>query len=327
MYGKPKELTIQEILKRVSEWDLWSYYVPGIVLKTPFLSPLMKDTTPSASLFQSRDGNLLLKDFRLGTYTIWSFLQTKYGLTFYEALLTVNNDFNLGLVKVKLNKPTTNAFFGLATKQKAVSTGDTTFKIKVRKWNKADEDYWKQFGLTTQFLEEHNVKPLENYWVNYKLVYCHTEYDPAYSYEFGRAKRKIYRPLTKQRNFRFLTNAKDHIWQGIKYLPTKGDSLIITKSYKDVLVLKSLGYNSVAPQSEAVNIEKDTIIDLKSRFSNIYLLYDNDEPGKKYSNKVCVEHNLIPIFVPEPSASHKDISDYRQVHGEKKTLEFLIKSL
>lgn len=321
MYGKPKELTIKEILKRVSEWDLWNYYVPGIPLKTPFLSPLMKDKTPSASLFQARDGSLLLKDFRLGTYTIWSFLQTKYGLTFAEALLTVNNDFNLGLTKVKLDKPTTNAFFGIVGQEKPIITEETKLHIKARKFNKADEEYWNQFGLSIEFLQENKVKALENYWVNDKLVYWYTEYDPAYSYEFGNAKRKIYRPMSKKKEYRFLTNVKDETWQG--KLPKTGDTLIITKSYKDVLVLNSLGYASTAPQSESANIDEHIITDLKSRFNNIYLLYDNDAPGKKYSEKICNQHNLIPIFVPEPCNLHKDISDYRKLHGENSTLKFL----
>jgi hypothetical protein len=321
MYGKPKELTINEILKRVSEWDLWNYYVPGIPLKTPFLSPLMKDKTPSASLFQARDGRLLLKDFRLGTYTIWSFLQTKYGLTFGEVLLTVNNDFNLGLARVKLNKPTTNAFFGIACNETPVVIADTKLNIKARKWNKADEEYWNQFGLSVEFLQNNNVKALENYWVNDKLVYWYTEYDPAYSYEFGNAKRKIYRPMSKNKQYRFLTNVKDNTWQG--KLPKTGKDLIITKSYKDVLVLNSLGYISVAPQSEAANIEESVVTNLKSRFNNIYLLYDNDIPGKKYSAKICEQHDLIPIFVPEPSNLHKDVSDYRKEHGENSTLKFL----
>tara|TARA_R110000868_G_scaffold28617_4_gene107114 strand:+ start:11760 stop:12737 length:978 start_codon:yes stop_codon:yes gene_type:complete len=325
MYGKPKELTIKEILKRVSEWDLWNYYVPGIPLKTPFLSPLMKDKTPSASLFQSRDGSLLLKDFRLGTYNIWSFLQTKYGLTFIEALLTVNNDFNLGLAKVKLDKPTTNAFFGILSGEKPTITGDTKLNIKSRKWNKVDEEYWDQFGLSTEFLQNNNVKALENYWINDKLVYWYTEYDPVYSYEFGNAKRKLYRPMSKKKEYRFLTNVKDDTWQG--KLPKSANILIITKSYKDVLVLNILGYASTAPQSEAANIEESIITNLKSRFKKIYLLYDNDTPGKKYSEKVCNQHNLIPIFVPEPCNLHKDISDYRKIHGESNTLKFLKNAL
>jgi hypothetical protein len=323
MYGKPvKELTIDEILSRVSEWDLWSYYIPGVQLKKKFKSPLRKDEEPSASLFVNRQNSILFKDFGTGqTMNIWSFLQARYNVTFREVLLLVNNDFNLKLACRAFKVKPSMELFGVATNRVVEQRAPSVIKIKKRAWSLKDKEYWGQYGLTSSFLDSRNVKPIQNYWVNDHLVYWHSDYNPAYSYEFERGKRKVYSPFAKK--FKFLTNAGDKVVQGLAYLPETGESLIITKSYKDVLVLQSLGYHSIAPQSESMTIDSALIDNLKTRFKYIYLLYDNDATGKKYSKKLCEQYRLMPIFVPEPV---KDISDYRKTYGIVKTLG-LLKSL
>jgi len=320
MYGVPKELTIETILKKVSEWDLWRYYLPGAKLGGSFNSPLRKDRTPSASLFVANNGSILLKDFKLGTFNIWQYLQVTYQLTFIEALLAVNNDFNLQLVaKPTFSKPTME-IFGIVTNEKAEAREVASIKIKRRDWQDVDRNYWGRLGLSSNFLDSRKVVPLDNYWVNDALLYWFNKYSPAYSYEFGGGIRKIYSPLASK--FKFLTNAGEHIIQGEEFLQP-ADTLIITKSYKDVLVLANLGYQAVAPQSESTNISDEFITNAKQEYQDIYLLYDNDETGMKYSDKVSTEYSLIPIFVPQPV---KDISDYRLLHGEDLTRE-LIKTM
>lgn len=318
MYGKPKEFTIEEILKKVSEWDLWNYYIPGISLGKAFCNPLRNDKNPSASLFVARNGALLMKDFAGTTMNIWMFLQAKYGLTFYESLVTVNNDFNLKLLnKPKISFPTME-IFGITTNKKLEPQEASVIKIKKRIWNEVDEAYWGQYGLSIEFLIEHKVLALQNYWLNDKLFYWYSKNNPMYSYEFGYSKRKLYAPLAKK--YKFITNAGDSILQGYEYLPKEADILIITKSYKDVLVLKKLGFSSFAPQSESMNIPEKVITSIKLRFKAIYLLYDNDATGIKFSKKICDAHGFVPIFIPKPV---KDVSDYRKKHGEKNTLNML----
>lgn len=318
MYGKPKELTIEEITKRVSEWDLWCYYVPGAEIGKSFRSPLREDKSPSVALFVAKTGAVLMKDFAGETINIWKFLQLKYGLTFYEALLTVNNDFNLKLTADKRAPKPTMEFFGLPQRLEVEKAAPKIITIKARPWNKNDVEYWAKYNLSLDFLNSRNVKPVQNYWINEQLIYWHTDYNPVYSYEFGRGLRKLYAPMAKK--FKFLTNAGDNILQGFQFLPETADKLIITKSYKDVLVLESLGYYSFAPQSESMNIPDRYITNIKSRFNTIYLLYDNDSTGLKFSEKICSKHDFSPIFVPKPE---KDISDFIAKYGKDCTLQLL----
>ncbi len=314
-YGNSTELSIEEILKRISEWDLWSYYIPNVELHKKILSPLRTEKRPSASLFVTKEGNILLKDFRLGTFNIWKFLEYKYNLNFYEVLLTINNDFNLKLTCKKLYRKPTMEFFGIIRNvQPKLDKHIVDLKIKKRDWNHIDTQYWGQYKMPISFLKKkrnHKVIPLQNYWVNDKLVYWYTDFNPAYSYEFGKnlenvALRKLYTPFSE---YKWLTNTGHDLLQGEDDLPWIDDNLIITKSYKDVLLLTFLEMNSLAPQSESSIISEEKVNTLKKRFTNIYLLFDNDDTGRKYSKINCEKYNFIPIFVPNDNIS-KDISDF-----------------
>jgi hypothetical protein len=321
MYGVPKVLSISEILKSVSEWDLWSYYIPGVKLGGSFNSPLRKDDNPSASLFVGRTGTILLKDFKLGTFNIWQFLQQKYGLTFVETLQVVDHDFNLGLsTKNSLEKAATMEYFGIANNRKVEVAQSAKLPIKKRKWKLIDKHYWAGFGLSLEFIQECDIIPLQNYWVNDELVYWFSIYDPAYSIEFGRGKRKIYRPLAEK--FKWITNAGHDVVQGDKLLARTAEVLIITKSYKDVLLLRTLGYEAVAPQSETVFIPSKKYEDYEKRFQLKYILWDNDETGRLFSDKFATLHGLTPIFVPEES-KEKDISDFRKAYGHEETVALM----
>lgn len=322
MYGLVRyDLTKEEILKRVSYLDLWSYYIPGVQLKKPFLSPLRDEKTPSANIFPTQDGKIIFKDFKLGTYTIWNFLMEKYHLTFREMLLMINNDFNLGLEVNNKNRPTME-FYGIPKKQKVPKDNpETIIEIKKRDFNKWDELYWKQYHLPIEFISKRNVYALQNFWINDKLVYWYNQYNPAYCYDFvSDKKKKIYCPYSK--NYRFVTNADNSVWQGDDFLNLHGDNLIITKSYKDVLALSFMNNHSVSPQSESQIFSEQRINMYKRRFENIYVLYDNDEVGIKYSTLNCQKYELKQIFIPLNSDC-KDITDYLKKYGINNSINLL----
>ena len=104
-----------------------------------------------------------------------------------------------------------------------------------------------------------------------------------------------------------------------------GEDLVITKSLKDVMVLYEYGVTAIAPCSENVFVTASQFQKLKSKFKNIYLNYDNDEPGIKAMCKIKkLFSGLRIVFLPRHSGD-KDISDFRKAHGHKKTLELIEK--
>ena len=61
------------------------------------------------------------------------------------------------------------------------------------------------------------------------------------------------------------------------------------------------------------------IKELKSRFTRVVVLYDNDfnskdNPGQMMAGKICDEHTLINIYIPTEYQS-KDISDLIKNYG------------
>lgn len=90
---------------------------------------------------------------------------------------------------------------------------------------------------------------------------------------------------------------------------------------KDVLVLRSMGFSAIAPQGEGNKWEESLVKQLKRRFSNIIVLYDNDEAGRKHSATVATSFGCKEIFL----LKSKDISDHVLKWGRKYTLKCLKK--
>jgi len=143
---------------------------------------------------------------------------------------------------------------------------------------------------------------------------------------------KIYQPFSKE--YKFMNNNDYSVWEGWTQMPSTGDLLIITSSRKDVMsIVSTTDYPAVALQSESVLPKKQVIEELKSRFKDIYILYDNDfnsneNNGRKYGANLANAFNCIQIEIPSEYES-KDYSDLVRNHGQhlaKNLLESLIKT-
>lgn len=308
-------LSQKAILDKVSEYDLWMYYLGHCTLNKAFRSPLRKDTRPSAILYVTTKGKIVMKDF--GTkevLDIFGFME-RLGYTYKDSLLKIDLDFKLGFSYHRHSPKATPVI----TNYKPEYKRDTChIMIKRKPWSGETYNYWKKFAITKAILEKYSVYSLECYWIvknNSTQQYCATK-NPIFCYDFKDLKYKIYKPL--DHNFRFVTNADSNILQGYNQLAESGDMLIITKSLKDVMVLDSLGYNSVAVQSENSLPEKYIVDSLKQRFTCIFVLFDNDSAGIEGSDKFCKMHNLHNIVIPKESKT-KDISEYIKMYGISKT--------
>lgn len=103
----------------------------------------------------------------------------------------------------------------------------------------------------------------------------------------------------------------------------KSESLVITKSMKDVMCLYQYGITAIAPCSENIFVTESQYQKLKTKYKYIYLFYDNDEPGIKAAIKIKKQHPDIKILYLPRHGGDKDISDYRKAHGDRKTSELI----
>ena len=317
------KLSQNSILEQVSEYDLWRYYLGEVQIGKVFKSPLREDNNPSASLFVTSTGKVLIQDFGLGkAINIFSFLKLKYNLDYHQVLVMIDRDFNLGLwghtnvVYTQVTKP-------VITNYRPTAEAYAKILIKKKKYTKEELEYWTDYCINQETLDLYKVYSLKCFWINKgdnMYQYCNTEKNFIFCYDLDNEKYKIYQPLNH--NYRFMTNAGADILQGINQLKKSGKTLIITKALKDVMVLKELGYNAIAVQSENSFPSPETILALKERFKTCYIFFDNDRAGQESSDKLCKDYDLLKIEIPKEFKS-KDISDFIKKFGKEETLKNL----
>jgi len=326
-YGQ-RELTSTLIRSKVSDFDMFSYYCTNFKkIGESFKSDLRSEDNASCSI-QSWNGWLFYKDFSTGdSYNIFGYLQIKFNIDFISTLSRVSIDFNLGLTRDAEELPSM-LYFGIPDKRSSNIAEKTPTRIstQIREWSAiSDSKFWKdRFQLTVKDLKKYNVFPLKFFWINDRIYSCK---DNTYGYYFGiidgRERWKIYQPY-ELRSTKWFSNADKGILQGEDQLPWVGDLLIITSSLKDVLVLNKLGYNAVAPGSESSTIDLLKINTLKSRFKQVVLFYNNDEPGLRASDKHKKLYECKDITIPL-IYQEKDPSDFVEQHGYA-LLEEIIKN-
>lgn len=318
-----ENLTLEELLKRVTEYDIYRYYL-GSRLKIGHImsSTFRDDKHPSFGIFKSSNGSLLWKDLATGkTGSILTFVKEVEGLYHTKQALKVIYD------KIIQNK--------LHITKEGIIIRDSyinmyrSISIKRQNFSKTDEKYWEQYYISRNTLKLFNVYPIEFFWIDDKLSPLrYTKDCPMYAYKVFN-KFKIYRPFSTTREDKWRTNCSSIDILGYEQLPETGDLLIITKSLKDVMVLYELGYTSIALQSENDRLDEKIYKNLSNRFKNIVILFDNDEPGKESAAKLADKFKLNYCFIDSSFFELykvKDISDYISVFGKEKTIE-LLKSL
>ena len=319
MYGTKnvKQLTIQEILKRVTEYDIFKYYIgKGFKLGT-IRSPLRKDSQPSFDIYKSPNTirKILFKDHGTGeSGSCFDLVMQMYHLSFIGALKYIDYDFNLGLNEGPLPKRSlTKGYVGKASGVD-VDKLQVTCSIRVcrRNWNKTiDKAFWSKYNITVSILRKFKVNPIEALKINNKW-FRFGKTDCVYCYHFEDYRYKIYQPYSK--DFKWLSNADIGIIQGWNQLPEKGKFLVITKSLKDVMVLYSIGVPAIAPQSEGTIPSAKIISELKERFEIIISNYDYDYRGIVSANRMKKLYDITPfMFIPEFGV--KDVSDYIKKYG------------
>lgn len=338
-------LTIDNILKRVPEIVLWRYYVgSSFKVGQNFSAPYRVDNDASFSLKYDHRGRLMYKDFaRPRIYgDIFNYLQMIKKVSFVEALEIVNNDFDLNLQnktdKIYLNKG--NASKSLSKQQidqllkleKKVKEKQSQVLIQavVRKWEEDDLRYWDNFGISKETLDKYNVYPANKVFKNKYLVYNYDKTNPCYIYYFPKSKHvKCYMPLSSDRSKRFFGNVNNlediqgyyqcDVKNGIK----ENKLLILTKSMKDVMLLREFGFDAVAIHGENHTFEKDFIRHVKKYYGKIISLYDRDKAGILGAKRLWKEHNIKPFFINK-FWHCKDISDMYMTYGREIVEDFLV---
>lgn len=317
-------VSFEEITSKVSDADLVAHYL-GITEVPCFIhSPLRRDEKPSFGLY-SKDGKRIYW-IDLATREgggIYDLLSLMWHCDYKEVLTRIQKDIKGFTAEAKVGTYTPCAVNDIISHR---SSSD--LQCKVREWRQYDIDYWASYGVPLEWLKYAEVYPISHKIVvsegkRYifgadKLAYAFVEHKE------DKVTLKIYQPLCKDKKRKW-SNKHDRsvisLWTKI---PETGDKVVICSSLKDALCLwANTGIPAIAVQGEGYGMSETAISELKRRYRQIYILFDNDKAGLEDGRKLSEQTGFTNLILPQFTEG-KDVSDLYKAVGKQRFIEIIL---
>lgn len=310
-------LTWEELCDTIGQGNILAHYFGITYLPCVINSPLREDKNPSFGL-RYLNGNIVFKDFSSGeSGSLLTLLKRYFNITRLELINKIYLDFQLSNTINILN-------YSISKVKITQKAEKINFKIKVRvkKWRDEDFEFWKLFGIDKEWLTFGSIYPISHIFItkgDYEYIIPAEKY--AYAYIENKDNNisvKVYQPFSE--NYKWINSHDRSVWDLWGKLPPSGDKLIITSSRKDSLCTwANTGIPCTNLQAESYLPKEQVINELKSRFSTVFVLYDNDftketNVGRVCGEKIALLYSLKQIEIPEKLKS-KDPSDLYKNHG------------
>ena len=311
-----REETISKdyLFSKINEYDVYRYYIGEFTIGQSRKSPFHKDNNPSFSVYM-RDGKIQHRDHSDDTFRgdCINLVEQLYNLDIKAALMKIAKDFGIEDGKDESARITSQYVKPFIDQKR-----HSFIQVTVRKFNQADGNYWKQFGITSAQLKEDNVYPLKEAWINkHRCPVLKDELAYVYRYDEGY---KLYFP-NRPKDERWKSNIPLTIVENRKIIQG-ADRIIITKSKKDRLVLSRYLDNVINVQNETRACFTESFVE-ELRGKEVWINYDSDDAGVKNCIKITEEFKYNYINVPRSYLPIKDFADLYRVHGEKVLIETL----
>lgn len=313
MFAKGVDSITYEDVRRVTDdYSVAARYLGITRIPCLLISPLRKDSKPSLSIFEiPGTDTLMYHDFGTGDKgTLYHLLSELWNISLSQVFRRILKDYPIRTMLIK----------GHGKSHKTVSS---ELKVRVREWKPWDIEYWGSYGINEQWLRFGDIHPISHIFIDKGDQSCVIAADKyAYAYverKDNKPTLKIYQPFSKE--FKWMSKHDSSTWDLWTKIPENGDNLIITSSRKDALCIwANTGIPSLSLQGEGYIPKRHVVESLKERFTNIFILYDNDymnspNNGRIYGERISREFNLIQIEIPEEYKS-KDSSDLYKNWGK-----------
>jgi hypothetical protein len=309
----------QYLIDKIGEEEIFKRYLERDPrARRNCTNPLRNDKHPGCNFTRSeKTGRIYFNDYAMEkSYDCFAVVMEKYGLTFWQAIRLIEKDFKVTLFSPTIKKEESK------NKVDKIPTKKSSIGFEIQDYTQADLDYWAKYCVTQEDLIKYEIFSAKKVYINGTLRWEYSTDNPIYCVEFGYGAIKCYRPLEKSRTNRWLSSTKKEDTAFYYGLPFVGDEVIITKSFKDALVLNVLGYPAVAPSSETISIDTPKFRALKMTYDHVVLLYDNDEVGIRSADKRSKELDIPYVYIPLEYGV-KDISDFIEKYGKEETIKLL----
>lgn len=318
-------ITLDDILSKISVFDIANRYLGVSKLPTCINNPCRKDDKPSLGLYYNDAYDIILyRDFAtFDSGNIFTLLSKLWKCSFQEVLEKISQDNDIHPVQIQITRG-----------RHVVKRSNTDLSVKVRDWEEHDIEFWNKYGISIEWLKFGDVFPIS--YIILTKDDGHQEYIKAEKYAYvyvekkdGKITLKVYQPYSER--LKWLSKHDASVIDLWTKLPKKGDKLIITSSRKDALCTWACtGIPCVSMQGEGYWPKPQVIEQLKSRFNHIFVLFDNDFKSKEnhghlFAEKLCNFYGLQMLELPT-ELQEKDQSDVVKHYG-KKVLRDVVLSL
>ena len=338
-------------------------YTPSVYEKTlgffhvrkRFISPFRQDKHPDCSFYKDKNNIWLWHDFvTQETFDIFKTYQMVYNISFYEAVCQIAEEYNLvealqelGLTfksyvaakRTIVNKQleSSNSIdmikkYQELIKRKIIDDEDDKkipYVAQYTHWQPHHIQYWKDRDIDYAYLGTTPILviPAETVTRDGKVVFTDTEDSPIFCFVDAYTKDllQVYRPYSSQKKNKFRSNTADPFFLATS--PKRPN--IFTKSYKDGLLLYKSGFNAFGYTGEG-KMPSAELFALLDIHKPIYIFFDNDEAGRKASQKMCKfleEKNFIVRIIEAAeyvNLGHmKDYDDMCKILGLKSAQKFI----
>lgn len=328
---KKEELTSENVLKHISPYDIFRYYLGNFEIGEVFCNPMRKEKNPSMQVNMTHDG-LLFLDYGDSFYrgNCFHLVQKYYRCDYNKALEHIDNDFNLGIRNSKIEK--SNIITWNAPKELKVTKLPPVIHIKTKKFNKDELKWWNLYYQDISDLKRENIHAPKEIWINGKRQTIKAS-DLIFCYFYPKIGRwKIYTPTAEDKKLRWFSNVPFNYCDGLEningcrigYLEkSKKDSMVLQKALSTTCVANIQAENEYSISTEALeHFDKNCEIKVA--------VMDSDEVGKRVSRFLTSQHGYVHCNVPDKylKSNANDFAALAHKYGlEKVTDHFRSKNL
>jgi hypothetical protein len=317
--GKKKtKLTMQSVLDKITEYDIFRWYMPdkSWKLNRVTYSPYRNESNPSF-IIGNKNGNLSFIDFadtsRRGD--CFEFVKTLHNLSSMDDVLKlIDRDFHLGIASGVV----TEEYKKIVSEYKQpedLGKRYSLIQVITRKFNNDELAYWNAYHQSLQDLRDNNVYAVKKVFLN-KSLFAIKDNELTFGY-FYDGHWKIYRPFADKKVKWVPNNVPITAMDG-KLDITNCDVAFINKSKKDYMVMKKLFPCSCAVQNEGIGcFSEENIEYLRANSKKQILSFDSDVTGVANSQQITKVFGFGYLNVPKKYLTEgiKDWADLAKIHG------------
>ena len=326
LVNKRTQLTTENVLKKISEFDIFRWYMPekSWKMNKPTFSPFRKENNPSF-VIGNKYGRLSFIDFadtsRRGD--CFDFVRMLYNLADLTSVLKmIDRDFGLGINSGK----DTGEYKKITAEYKQPQDLGKRYSLIqaiTRPFTKEELAYWNQYHQDITDLRANNIYSIKKLFLN-KQLFSLKDNELRFGYLYD-GHWKIYRPFGDRKNKWVPNNVPITAMDGKEDVQNCRIAFI-NKSKKDYMVMKKVYPCCCAVQNEGIACFSPENVEYLKANSDVQILsFDSDVTGVANSQQITKLFDFEYLNVPKAYLKEgiKDWADLAKVHGLQAIEDYL----